>query len=171
LEHRIPLPVKHFVSHSGPLNLHGSYTREQILLALGVGSFDSPRSSREGVLHVPERKVDAFFADINKSEADFSPTTMYDDYAITDSLFHWQSQSGTSENTATGQRYIRHREQGYTPLLFIRNRKNISNGLTSPYLFVGPLTYQRHEGARPMSIIWKMEHALPAKVLAWARRE
>ena len=171
LEHRIPIPIKNFVSHSGPLNLHASYTREQVLLSLGVGTFDLPRSSREGVLHVPERKVDAFFADINKSEADFSPTTMYDDYAITDSLFHWQSQSGTGDQTATGQRYIRHSEEGYAPLLFIRNRNKLSNGLTSPYLFAGPLTYQRHEGSRPMSIIWKMEHALPAKVLAWARRE
>ena len=96
---------------------------------------------------------------------------MYDDYAITDSLFHWQSQSGISENTPTGQRYINHSEQGYTPLLFIRNRKKLSNGLTSPYLYAGPLSYQRHEGSKPMSIIWKLEYALPAKVLAWARRE
>jgi len=171
LEHRIPLPEKNFDNITGPLNLHASYTREQIILALGVGSFDSPRSSREGLLHVPERKVDAFFADINKSESDFSPTTMYDDYAITDSLFHWQSQSGISENTPTGQRYINHSEQGYTPLLFIRNRKKLFNGLTSPYLYAGPLSYQRHEGSKPMSIIWKLEYALPAKVLAWARRE
>ena len=171
LEHRIPLPEKHFDNLTGPLNLHASYTQKQILVALGFGSFDSPKSLREGVLHVPERKVDAFFADINKSESDFSPTTMYDDYAITDSLFHWQSQSGTSQDTPTGQRYINHREHGYTPLLFIRNRKKLSNGLTSPYLYVGPLSYQRHEGSKPMSIIWKMEHALPAKVLAWARRE
>ena len=34
------------------------------------------------------------------------------DYSINESLFHWQSQSTTAENSATGQRYIHHREKG-----------------------------------------------------------
>ena len=37
---------------------------------------------REGVLYVPERNVDAFFVTLKKSEADYSPTTMYRDYPI-----------------------------------------------------------------------------------------
>lgn len=92
------------------------------------------------------------------------------DYALTDRLFHWQSQSQTSDSSVTGQRYINHREQGYTPLLFIRDRKKLANRLTSPYLFAGPLRYRSHEGSRPISIIWELEHPLPARVLAWARR-
>jgi len=36
-------------------------------------------SSREWILHVPGRKLDLFFAEINKNEVDFSPTTMYED--------------------------------------------------------------------------------------------
>ena len=63
--HRTPLPKKRFEKYTGPLTLHASYTREQVLLALGLGSFENPRSSREGVLHVPDRKLDVFFADIN----------------------------------------------------------------------------------------------------------
>jgi hypothetical protein len=34
---------------------------------------------------------------------------MYDDYAINSTLFHWQSQSTTSVDSPTGQRYIHHR--------------------------------------------------------------
>ena len=34
---------------------------------------------------------------MNKSEKDFSPSTMYEDYAINDKLFHWQSQSQDSK--------------------------------------------------------------------------
>jgi superfamily II DNA or RNA helicase len=167
--HQTPLPKQYF-SPSGILCLHAHYTREQVLLALGKGSFEAPFSSREGVLHVSERKVDCFFADIEKSESDFSPTTMYEDYAITDRLFHWQSQSQTSETSSVGQRYIAHEDQGYTPLLFIRERKKLANGLTAPYFFAGPLRYRRHEGSKPISFIWELEHQLPAKVLAWARR-
>ncbi|MDD2390674.1 MAG: DUF3427 domain-containing protein [Desulfobacterales bacterium] len=169
LQHRTPLPLIQFTEKTGPLVLHASYTREQVLLALGLGSFKKTRASREGVLHVPERKLDVFFADINKSEADFSPTTMYEDYAVNERLFHWQSQSTTGEDTPTGLRYIHHQQQNYTPLLFIRNRNKLSNGLTAPYLFAGPLNYRRHEGSRPMSIKWDLAHSLPARVLSWAR--
>lgn len=155
---------------TGPLNLHASYTREQIILSLGLGSFENPRPSREGVLHVPERKVDAFFADINKSEADYSPTTMYEDYAMTRDLFHWQSQSQTSETSRVGQRYIRHIEKGYTPILFIRDRNKLANGLTAPYVYAGPLSYHKHSGNKPISFVWKLKYPLPAKVMVWAGR-
>ncbi len=170
LKTRTPLQNKVFEQQTGPLNLHASYTREQITHALRLGSFESPISSREGILHVPGRKLDLFFADINKSEADFSPTTMYEDYAITDSLFHWQSQSQTSDSSAVGRRLIEHQAKGYTPILFIRDRKRLSNGLTSPYFFAGPLRYHKHEGSKPITIIWELEHTLPARALSWARR-
>jgi superfamily II DNA or RNA helicase len=170
LEHSVPHAAQRIPDMTGPLSLHASYTREQILLALGIGSFEKPFFLNAGVMDVKNRKLDLFFADINKSEADFSPTTMFEDYALTDRLFHWQSQSQTSENSPVGHRYINHRAQGYTPLLFIRNRKKLDNGLTSPYFFAGPLRYQRHEGSKPMSIIWELEHPLPARTLSWARR-
>ena len=170
LTQRIPLPKQQFEQYTGDLNLHASYTREQVILALGLGSFKNPKSSREGVLHVPNRKLDVFFADINKSEADFSPTTMYEDYAISDRLFHWQSQSQTSETSPVGERYIQHKDKGYTPILFIREQKKLSNGLTAPYLFAGPLQYRKHEGSKPISFTWELENALPARVIQWAKQ-
>ena len=170
LVHQVPLPIQQFASFTEALNLHASYSREQILLSLGQGSFESPRSSREGVLHVADRKLDVFFADINKSESDFSPTTMYEDYAITDELFHWQSQSNTSDTSPVGKRYIEHAEREYTPILFIRNRKKLENGLTAPYYYAGPLNYVRHEGSKPVSFVWELEYPLSAKAMVWASR-
>jgi len=170
LAHKVPLPDKQLNNLTGALTLHASYTREQILLATGLGSFESPKSSREGVLHVPGRKIDLFFADINKSEMDFSPTTMYEDYAITNKLFHWQSQSQTSEASPVGERYINHEDKGYTPILFIRDRKKLQNGLTAPYLYAGPLKYKSHQGSKPISFIWELEYELSAKAMTWARQ-
>jgi superfamily II DNA or RNA helicase/HKD family nuclease len=157
-------------SSTGQLHLHASYTREQVMFSCEKGTFEKPFHTREGVVHVPHSKSDIFFADINKDEADFSPTTMYEDYAITERLFHWQSQAATSEDSPTGRRYINHEREGYTPLLFIRERKKRANGVTSPYFFAGPLQYRRHTGSKPMSIIWELAHPLPARVLEWARR-
>lgn len=165
-----PTPAVRFPERTGALRLHGSYTREQILLALGAATFDTPRRHREGVEHVPERKVDAFFVTIRKSAERFSPTTMYEDYALSGRLFHWQSQSTTHQGTDTGRRYIHHERLGYAPMLFVREGPTDDGGLTLPFTFLGPLRYVRHEGGRPMSITWELEHSIPARILRWSRQ-
>ena len=123
------------------------------------------------MLHLKDRKLHVFFADINKSENDFSPTTMYEDYAISPTLFHWQSQSATTPHSATGQSYIHQDKLGYTIMLFIRERKKNSEGISAPYVFIGPVHYVKHSGSKPMSIRWKLEYPLPAHVMAWAGRQ
>jgi len=54
--------------------------------------------------------------------------------------------------------------------LFIRDRKKLTNGLTAPYFFAGPLNYRSHTGEKPISFVWELEHPLPAKILTWARQ-
>ena len=95
---------------------------------------------REGVLHLPELRADVFFVTLHKTEKDYSPTTMYQDYAINERLFHWQSQSTTSADSPTGRRYVEHVERGYTVLLFGREHKS-RNGLAQPFVFLGPARY------------------------------
>ena len=92
-----------------PLDLHCTYTRDQILIAM---DYMTPKNVREGVKWLPDKQVDVFFITLNKADKDYSPTTMYNDYSINESLFHWQSQSTTSDTASTGQRYINHRQQG-----------------------------------------------------------
>ncbi len=155
---------------TGCLHLHASYTRQQILLAMGRGTFEQPFPSREGVLYHEESQTYLFFADIEKNERLFSATTMYEDYALTDELFHWQSQNATTPSSKTGQNFIHHVQQGINVMLFVRRNKKAEEGVTAPYIFLGPLEYVSHEGSRPMSIVWKMLHSIPAHVLAWARK-
>ncbi|GAA3567418.1 DEAD/DEAH box helicase [Microlunatus spumicola] len=141
-----------------PLRVHARYQREEVLAALGYASFQrKPNSFREGVLYVPERDVDAFFVTLQKSEADYSPTTLYQDYPISPTLFHWESQSTTSVASRTGQRYL---SGSSTKLLFVRQHKSDEFG-TSPYLFAGPVRYVQHRGERPVAITWQLEHPLP----------
>jgi hypothetical protein len=138
---------------SGPLTIHSQYTRDEILVGLGHWSLGHRPDQREGVLHLAQSKVDAFFVTLQKTEEDYSPTTMYEDYLISHELFHWQSQSSTSAESATGQRYIHHRAMGYTPLLFVRETKKLPSGLAAPYVCLGACDYVSHEGSRPMSIV------------------
>jgi len=155
---------------TGPLAVHAEYTRDEILVGLGHWGMERRPDFREGVLHLAERRVDAFFITLHKTEGAYSPTTMYEDYAISDDLFHWQSQSTTSAESPTGQRYIQHREKGYTPLLFVREHKSLPGGLAAPYAFLGPARYVSHEGSRPMSIVWQLENRTPARLLSRAKR-
>jgi hypothetical protein len=147
-----------------PLTLHGQYTRDEILAALGHWTRAEQREMREGVLHLAAIKADVFLFTLNKTEQHFSPTTMYQDYAINEHLFHWQSQSTTSPESATGQRYIGHEKLGYTVLLFGREDRK-AGGLSAPFSFLGPARYINHAGSRPMSITWRLEQPLPAKLL------
>src|SRR5690606_16659986 len=133
------------------------------LAALGYASLNRrPNSFREGVLYVPERNIDAFFVTLKKSEADFSPTTMYRDYPISPTLFHWETQSTTSVASKTGQRYL---SGASHVLLFVREEAKDDLG-TRPYLFLGPATYVSHTGDRPIAITWQLKHAMPMDFFA-----
>jgi len=144
-----------------PLDLHCSYTRDQIFVALDILM---PNSIRQGVKWIPDKKLDVFINTLNKADRDYSPTTMYNDYSINEWLFHWQSQNITGENSNTGQRYIHHYENGSKVLLFVREYNKDILG-TSPFTFLGTANYVEHEGEKPMNIIWKLDKPIPARFL------
>ncbi len=150
---------------AGPLALHAEYTRDEVLVGLGHWEMERRPEQREGVLHLVDKRVDVLFVTLHKSADSYSPTTMYEDYAISDSLFHWQSQSTTSAESETGKRYIHHKRFGYTPLLFVRESKDVApNDIASPYVFLGPVSYVSHTGSKPMSIVWQVRSRMPARI-------
>lgn len=147
-----------------PLQVHATYSREEILAALDFASQQrTPSTMREGVAWCKDLNTDAFLITLKKSETDYSPTTMYRDFAISDRLFHWESQSTTSSASPTGQRYIHHRENGSHILLFVRAAKTNALG-AAPYVFLGPAEYVSHEGDKPMAITWRLHRPMPAEV-------
>ena len=145
--------------HDVPLLVHAQYQREEILAALDFPR--KPNSFREGVWYSPTHNVDAFFVTLKKSEADYSPTTMYRDYPISPELFHWESQSTTSVTSTTGQRYLNGTS---TVLIFARQEQKNEFG-TSPYVMLGPATYVSHTGDRPIAITWRLQHPMPMRLL------
>ena len=146
-----------------PLDLHCTYTRDQLLVAM---DFMKPATVREGVKWLPEKKLDLFFVTLNKADKDYSPTTMYKDYSVNESMFHWQSQSTTRESSPTGQRYIHHKEKGSKVLLFVREFKTdrITGGAAA-YTYLGTANYMYHQGSSPMNITWRLDQPIPAKFL------
>jgi len=157
----VDMPVD--VGFDCPLDLYCTYSRDQLLVAM---DWLNPSSMREGVKWLPDKKIDIFLVTLNKSDKDYSPTTMYNDYSINNELFHWQSQSTTSEGSKTGQRYINHKKLGNRILLFVRDFKTDKlSGATEAYTYLGTANYISHEGSRPMSIVWKLDYEIPAKYI------
>nr|WP_051115666.1 DUF3427 domain-containing protein [Clostridium pasteurianum] len=152
-----------------PLELHCSYSTDQIMAAFGFFNENKKPSFREGAKYFSDRKTDDFFITLNKSEKDFSPSTLYEDYAINERLFHWQSQSGTSQDSPTGQRYINHLNTGNKIILFVREYK-VNNGLTSPYTYLGEAEYVSHEGNKPISFMWRLKEDMPAGLVRSAEK-
>lgn len=149
------------VSYDCPLDVHCTYTRDQILVAL---DFMKPNALREGAKYLENKKTDLLFITLNKSDKDYSPTTMYNDYSQTDTLFHWQSQSTITPQSRTGQRYINHRKEKSNIMLFVREYKNTKLG-AMPYTFLGLADFVSYEGSKPMNIIWKLRKPIPAKYI------
>src|SRR5204862_6675799 len=103
-----------------PLTLHARYSRQEVVAALGFADGAKPKVTQGGILWVPQAQSDVFFIDLHKAERDYSPTTVYRDYAINRELFHWESQSRQTPRQPTVQRYINHQARGTRVLLFVR---------------------------------------------------
>jgi hypothetical protein len=144
-----------------PLQIHARYTRIEIISAFGIGDSAKTRQWREGVLWNEDEQVDLLAFTLDKSEGNFSPTTMYRDYAISRELIHWESQSSTSSSSPTGTRYQNHHREGSQVMLFARQ-----NASERAFWFLGPARYVSHESERPMAITWKLEYPLPGDLYA-----
>ena len=148
-----------------PLNVHGVYSRSDVLAAIGRSTPQAPYRFREGPLHMPDLKSDFFFVTLNKSEARFSPSTQYRDYAISRTLFHWETQSVQSPSTPTVQRYLNHQANGDNVFLLVRETTTTDAGMTAPFSFLGAVDYVQHEGSKPVGITWRLRTPMPEELL------
>ncbi len=155
--------------YSCPLDLHCKYSTDQVLAAFGYWNEESSPTFREGVKYFEDKMTDIFFITLNKSDKDFSPSTLYEDYAINERLFHWQTQSRTTEESNTAQRYIHHKKRGNRIALFVREYKN-ENNYTAPFVFLGEADYVRHEGDKPMSFVWRLKQEMPPALVPAANK-
>lgn len=164
------MPILYSTDQPIPLKVHCRYTRDEIMAAFDTktdrGELIRPR---EGVYYHSATKSNLLFVTLRKSEREYSPTTMYRDYALSPSEFHWQSQSTTRPETERGERHTAHIDLGITPLLFVRETKKDDYNNTRPYIFLGPAELKSHEGERPMNIVWRMKYEMPGDVVRIAR--
>ena len=145
-----------------PLKSHARYTREQILVGFGATTFEKRSPAREGVLEVKDDNIEILFVTLNKSEKQFSPTTMYHDYAINEHLFHWQSQNSARPDRGKGLSYVEQNKNSKRVFLFVREQSKDENGRTMSFVNFGEVNYASHTGSQPMSITWRLLQTMPS---------
>jgi superfamily II DNA or RNA helicase len=154
-----------------PFQAHATYSRDEVSAGLLATSKTKKKRSQTtedkiirlqgGVYNAEHARVDVLFVTLDKDPDHFSPTTLYNDYPISQTRFHWESQGKTRADSGTGLRYRGLADQPWRILLFVR--KDIARGgTTSPYLCLGPVRYVSHESEKPMQIIWELERPMPA---------
>lgn len=144
-----------------PLKLHSRYTREQILAAFGASTFQRQSTNREGIVNLESKNTELLLVTLEKTEENYSPTTMYNDYAVSEKIFHWQSQNSAKPEAGKGLSYIKHKENGKSILLFVREKNTDEFGNTMSYVFLGAANYLEHTGSKPMSIKWSLQVPIP----------
>ncbi len=142
------------------IRTHGTYALSEITAGFGMTPKDRVVEPQTGVYFDKNSRTDLLFVTLQKSEKEYSPSTLYRDYPISPTRFHWESQGATRANSDTGQRYIHHASMGTNVVLFVRHTKSVG-GLTVPYLCLGTVQYSSHESERPMSIVWQLDRAMP----------
>lgn len=149
--HYSPLP---FPLDSSPLCLHAKYSRTEILAAIGKHQEGERATSREGVLRLPELKAELMFVTLDKREG-FHERISYQDYAISPTRFHWQTQNSAGPTTKAGLQYLQSPGNGWKYFLFVRKDPE------APYLALGEAVAEHISGDRPMTIVWSLRNEIP----------
>lgn len=160
--------LTHPLANGIPLSVHARHSLIDVFAAIGRITPGQFYQHREGVYYDEATNTDLFFVTLKKSDREYSKSTLYKDYAISPTLFHWESQSTTTINSRTGQRYIHHRDRGGQILLFVRQQKKL-DGQTMPYTLLGPAEYVSHQNERPIQFTLRLQRPMPADFFRQAK--
>ena len=148
-----------------PLFAGARYLRDEILAATGwaleegmqIRGSDKVRASKgsqSGVVTIHPLDLDALFVTLNKDEKSFSPSTRYQDYAVSEKTFHWESPNSANIKTPLGKRIFGQRESKSDVLIAIQENKSNS------FVLAGLADLAAAEGSNPIAVTWTLRTPL-----------
>lgn len=154
------------ICDDGEIELYGCYSADEIHLLLEgkIGRFQV-----FGTQYNYDHKFAMVFVTLNKSDKEYSPSTQYEDYAISQNQFHWQSMNKTRIDSNEGQRLIHQKENGWKYILFVRDTKKDEYNITNGYYCLGTMDFNSSHGECPMNVIWDMHDPIPGIILENAK--
>ena len=152
-----------------PLELHAQYGIKEIQAVFGRANLKTAGQTGVGSFHFADVKTYVLLVTFQKTEKEFSPSTMYADYPISRDLMHWESQANTAQHHIDGQNLIHHQARCYTILVFARDQKK-RNNVTVPFTYLGPVEMVSYESDRPIKMVWRLRHLMPVEMFEDNRR-
>jgi hypothetical protein len=170
-----PISFKKFES---PLLAHATYSRYEILGVCGFGKLTggalnsdgkakSIAMSNEGAYWSDDHELDVLLVTLEKGHT-FSPSTRFHDYAISDSLFHWESQNSAAPETPTGRRYLLQPETKSDVLIAVRATAEDSQDNTQHFKLLGLADLVESKGRKPMKITWRLRVPMDVQTYKFA---
>ncbi len=154
------------VDDDAEIELYGNYSADEVHLLL---ENKLGRWQVFGTQYNMERKFAMVFVTLNKSDKDYSPSTLYEDYAISPEQFHWQSMNKVRHDSEEGLRITGQKTNGWKYLLFVRDSKQDEYGNTNGYYCLGFMDYCSSHGECPMNVVWTMRNSIPGFILEAAK--
>lgn len=88
----------------------------------------------------------------------------YADKFLSPSVFQWQSQNRTAQDSKHGRLLRNHAAAGVEVHLFVRAVKRSPSGATTPFTYCGPVSFESWEGERPITVIWRLAEPVPPRL-------
>lgn len=154
------------IDDQAEIELYGCYSSDEIHLLL---ENKLGRWQVLGAQYNKERKFAMIFVTLNKSDKEYSPSTRYEDYAISPEQFHWQTMNKVRQNSVEGQRIIQQHQNGWKFILFVRDSKQDEYGITNAYYCLGLMDVDRFHSECPMNVIMNMQNNIPGFILDSAK--
>jgi superfamily II DNA or RNA helicase/HKD family nuclease len=150
------------------LKVSGSYTQKGIHYNLNIATFGKADVTQSGVERIKKPNSEdtlawCLYVNTKKSEKEFSRSTMYRDWALTEKLFHWESPNSWLKHKGEGKRFIDEISSEIPVFLFVRESKKDDWGRLRPYTFLGPATLEHNslEGQQPIAMRFELKYKMP----------
>jgi superfamily II DNA or RNA helicase/HKD family nuclease len=149
------------------LQRFASYTWPGIKWAFGQSAWDKAPVEQGGVNQIKDRDgkliLRYLMVTVHKLENQFSSETMYNDWALSRTLFQWDSPNSWTSRKGQGQAFLQQITDGIPLYLFVRETKRDDYGRPRPFKYLGPVRIVSGslKGEYPYSLQLELEKPMP----------
>ena len=141
--------------------LWSRYAREQI--PRFFGDVFSQAKWNVGFLPVPTAEPEALILLVTLDKDGMDRRFGYGDRFLDRQTFQWQSQNKTDQAGKHGRMICDHASLGISVHLFVRATKKIGSA-AAPFVYCGLVTFDSWSGERPITVVWRLQQAVPDRL-------
>lgn len=150
----------------GPQRLFVKYSQKSMRWLLNDSTYGKSDVAQSGVWRPKDGKHWILRVTLKKEDRFFSESTRYFDWAMDESIFHWETPNNWIQESGNGAKFLREIQEGVPVYLLVREKKHDEHGRTSSFWNFGrvKLIPNSVEGQRPIKMQLELEKPLPVSI-------